>query len=66
MLTLKEAVEIVKKNIPKSQTLRESYAEAHGKFLFTAENSQGMIPPGGFFWTVNKENGEYKFENQCS
>jgi len=63
MLTLQEAVKIVKKEIPQNQTLRESYAEAQGKFLFVAENSQGMIPPGGFFWTVNKETGECKFEN---
>ena len=62
MLSLKEAIKIVKENIPEHQTLRKSYAEAQGKYLFVAENSQGMIPPGGFFWTVNKETGECKFE----
>ena len=63
MLTLKEAIEIAKKNIPENQTLRASYAEAQGKYLFVSENSQGMNPPGGFFWTVHKETGECKFES---
>ena len=63
MLKLKEAIEIVKRTIPENQTLRASYAEAQDQYLFVAEDSQGMIPPGGFVWTVNKETGECKFEN---
>ena len=62
MLTLREAIEIVKKNIPKDKTLRKAYGEAQGKYLFVAENSQGMIAPGGGFFTVDKENGECKWE----
>ena len=52
----------MKGKIPKDRTLRKSYAEAQGKYLFVAENSQGMIPPGGGFFTVDKENGECKWE----
>ena len=62
MLTLKEAIETVKAYIPSNQTLRESYAEAQGKYLFVAEDSHGMIPPGGFHWTVDKETGKCKCE----
>ena len=62
MLALKEAIEIVKKNIPPDKTLRKSYAEAQGKYLFVAENAQGMIPPGGGFFTVDKESVECKWE----
>lgn len=48
MLTLKDAIKIVEQNIPEHQTLRKSYAEAQGKYLFVAEDLQKMIPPGGF------------------
>ena len=63
MLTLKEAIEIAKKHIPKGQTLRRSYGEAQGKYVLTSQNSMGMIPPGGFNWTVDKETGECKCEH---
>ena len=43
MLSLREAIKIVKENIPEHQILRKSYAEAQGRYLFVAENSQGMI-----------------------
>jgi len=62
MLTLKEAIEIVKLHIPKTQTLRESYAEAQGKYLFVGQFPDGCIPPGGFNWTVDKETSECKCE----
>ena len=62
MLTLAEAIEIVKRHIPKKQTLRNSYGEAQGKYLFVGQFADGSIPPGGFHWTVNKETGECKCE----
>lgn len=62
MLTLKDAIKIVEKRIPKNQTLRDSYGEAQGKYLFVAENAQGMIPPGGGFITVDKTTGVCCFE----
>ena len=62
MLTLKEAIETVKAHIPANQTLCESYAEAQGKYLFVGQFSDGTIPPGGGFFTVDKETGECKWE----
>ena len=62
MLTLKEAIEIVKPHIPKTQTLRESYAEAQGKYVFVGQFFDGSIPPGVMTWTVNKKTGECKCE----
>ncbi|MBR0102713.1 MAG: hypothetical protein IJQ01_04365 [Selenomonadaceae bacterium] len=62
MLTLKEAIKIAEKHIPKGQTLRESYGIAQGKYVFVSQNAQGMIPPGGLTWTVDKETGECKCE----
>ena len=62
MISLRKAIEIVKKNIPQDKTLRKSYGEAKGKYLFVAENPQGMISPGGGFFTVDKETGECKWE----
>ena len=62
MLTLREAIKIVEKKIPQDKALRKSYAEAQGKYLFVAEDSHGMIPPGGFHWTIDKETGECKCE----
>ena len=62
MLTLKEAIKIAEKCIPQGQTLRNSYGEAQGRYVFSSQNSQGMIPPGGCNWTVDKETGKCKFE----
>lgn len=62
MLTLVEAIEIVKHYIPKNQTLYASYGEAQGKYLFNGQFQDGCIPPGGFHWTVNKKTGECKCE----
>lgn len=62
MLTLAEAIEIVKRCIPKGQTLYNSYGEAQGKYVFNGQFPDGCIPPGGFHWTVNKNTGECKCE----
>ena len=58
MLTLSKAIRIAEKNIPKGHTLYRSYGEAQGKYVFTTQDSTGMIPPGGFHWTVDKETGK--------
>ena len=62
MLTLKDALAIVQRHIPPNSVVRNSYAEAQGKYLFLAENSQGRIPTGGCHWTVDKETGACKCE----
>ena len=62
MLTLKEAIEIVARHIPEGHALCNSYGEAQGKYIFSTQDSQGMIPPGGFHWTVDKETGKCKCE----
>ena len=62
MISLREAIKIAEKNAPEGYTLRDSYAEAQGKYLFEIQNAQGMIPPGGFLWAVDKETGECKWE----
>ena len=62
MLTLKLALEIVKKKIPSNHTLIGSYGEVKDKYVFTTRDKNGMIPPGGGHWTVHKETGECKFE----
>ena len=62
MLTLVEAIKIVKRYIPKEQTLYNSYGEAQGKYVFNGQFPDGCIPPGGFNWTVDKETGECKCE----
>lgn len=62
MLNLQEAIAIVKKNIPEGQTLCDSYGEAQGKYIFTGQFSDGTVPPGGGHWTVDKNNGDCKFE----
>lgn len=58
MLTLKEAMKIAEKNIPKGHRLHQSYGEAQGKYIFSTQDVRGIIPPGGFNWTVDKETGE--------
>ena len=62
MLTLKEAIKIAEQNLPKGHTLCNSYGEAQGKYVFEAQDLRGIIPPGGFNWTVDKETGECKCE----
>lgn len=62
MITLKEAIKIAERYIPKGHTLHNSYAEAQGKYLFISQDSRGIVPPGGFNWTVDKETGECKCE----
>ncbi len=58
MLTLAEAITIIKKNIPKGHTICESYGEVQNKYVFSTQDSTGTIPPGDFHWTINKESGE--------
>lgn len=62
MLTLKEAIKTAEQNLPKEYTLCNSYGEAQGKYVFEAQDWRGIIPPGGFNWTVDKETGECKCE----
>lgn len=62
MISLREAIKLAEKKIPQDKTLRKSYGEAQGKYLFIAEDSSGMIPPGGGFFTVDKQTGECKWE----
>ena len=62
MLTLSEAIEVVNVHIPQRHTLCKSYGEAQGKYIFSTQDARGIIPPGGFNWTVDKETGECKCE----
>ena len=62
MITLEEALEIVKHIIPNNHILIEDYGEVSGKYVFTTRDKNGFVPPGGGHWTVNKETGECKFE----
>lgn len=59
MLTLSEAIKIAEKHMPAGFSLRDSYGEAQGKYVFEVQDERGMVPPGGFNWTVDKETGEY-------
>ena len=63
MLTIKEAIKIAEKNLPEGYSLCEPYGETHDKFVFVAENSRGIVPPGDFNWTVDKFSGVYKCEH---
>lgn len=63
MLTLKEAIKIVKKHIPKGHTLVSSYGEAQGKYVFFTQDARGIIPPGDFRWTVDQSTSECKCEH---
>ena len=37
------------------------YGEAQGKYTFNiCSRSNGLVPPGGFDFTVDKETGKYK------
>ena len=65
MITLKEALKIVEMKLKEESlghTLVKSYGEVPDKYVFDAQDINGMIPPGGGHWTVHKETGECKFE----
>ena len=62
MMALEDAIKIVEKHIPKGHTLCDEYGEAQGKYIFASVGANGLIPPGGFHWTVDKETGECKCE----
>ena len=62
MQTLKEAIEIAERNVWEGHTLLDSYGEAQVKYVFSTQDSRGIIPPGGFFLTVNKETGVCRYE----
>lgn len=62
MVSLKQAIKIAECHLSEGFTLYPSYGEAQGKYVFSMQNSKGMIPPGGWHWTVHKETGECKCE----
>ena len=62
MLALKEAIEIAERNVWEGHTLLDSYGETQGEYVFSTQDSRGIIPPGGFFLTVNKETGACRYE----
>lgn len=62
MLNLKEAIKKIEQYIPVGYTICNNYGEAQGKYIFVSKDSHGIIPPGAFHWTVNKETGECKCE----
>ena len=47
MLTLEEAIQLIRAYLPEGFALCDSYGEAQGKYVFNAHNSKGDIPPGG-------------------
>ena len=62
MLTFKEAIKIAENNLPEGLAIYPLYGEIREKYVFSMQDSSGMIPPGGGRWTVHKETGECKFE----
>ena len=65
MITLEEALEIVQKKLSatcEGHTIKKSYGEVPNKYVFVQQDSKGIVPPGGWHWTVNKETGECKCE----
>lgn len=63
IMTLKEAIKIAENHIPKGHTLCRSFGEVQGKYVFSSQDSRGIIPPGDFRWTVDKASGICKCEH---
>ena len=61
MLTLEEAIKIAEKESQPRYKLYGEYGEAQGYYVFRAYDvTNGLIPPGGFSWVVDKETGKFK------
>ncbi len=60
MISFQDALEIAKEFADFG--VAEDYGEAQGKYVFWILDSHGWIVPGGGNITVDKENGECKYE----
>lgn len=60
MLTLEEAIKIAEEKSRPRYKLCGEYGEAQGYYVFYAYDvTNGLTPPGGFNWVVDKETGEF-------